>query len=85
MLVHREMPLSLIDIDNMRRATEAGAVICPANPGFYFLPQNIGDLVDFVVAGSELWSESERLSNTKHCRSRGSARYITPSLGVCKR
>ncbi len=49
-LVHREMPLSLIDIDNMRRATEAGAVICPANPGFYLLPQNIGDLVDFVVA-----------------------------------
>ena len=49
-LVHREMPLSLIDIDNMRRATEAGAVICPANPGFYLLPQNIDDLVDFVVA-----------------------------------
>lgn len=48
-LVHRESPLSLIDIDNMRRATEAGAIICPANPGFYLLPQTIDDMVDFVV------------------------------------
>ncbi len=49
-LVHREMPLSLVDIRNMRLATEAGAIIAPANPGFYMLPQTIDDLVDFVVA-----------------------------------
>ena len=48
-LVHREAPLSLVDIRNMASATEAGAVICPANPGFYMLPQSIHDLVDFVV------------------------------------
>ena len=48
-LVHRESPLSLIDIDNMRRVTEAGAIICPASPGFYLLPQTIDDVVDFVV------------------------------------
>ena len=48
-LVHRETPLSLIDIRNMAAATEAGAVICPANPGFYLLPRSIDDLVDFVV------------------------------------
>ncbi|MDP7348594.1 MAG: UbiX family flavin prenyltransferase, partial [Phycisphaeraceae bacterium] len=32
-LVHRETPLSPVDIRNMQAATEAGAVICPANPG----------------------------------------------------
>jgi len=48
-LVHREMPLSLVDIRNYQTATEAGAVIAPANPGFYMLPQRVEDLVDFVV------------------------------------
>ncbi len=49
-LVHREMPLSLIDIRNMEQATLAGAILCPANPGFYMLPRRVEDLVDFVVA-----------------------------------
>lgn len=48
-LVHRESPLTLIDIRNMEQATLAGAVICPASPGFYMLPRSIDDLVDFVV------------------------------------
>ncbi len=48
-LVHREMPLSLIDIRNMQAVTEAGAIVCPAQPGFYMLPQTIDDLIDFVV------------------------------------
>lgn len=48
-LLHREMPLSLIDIRNMQAATEAGAIICPASPGFYLMPRSIDDLVDFVV------------------------------------
>lgn len=49
-LLHREMPLSVVDIRNMLAATEAGAILCPASPGFYLLPQSIDDLVDFVVA-----------------------------------
>ncbi|MFI4860738.1 MAG: UbiX family flavin prenyltransferase [Phycisphaerales bacterium JB063] len=49
-LVHREMPLSLIDIRNMQQVTEAGAIVCPAQPGFYMMPKTIDDLVDFVVA-----------------------------------
>lgn len=48
-LVHREMPLSLIDIRNMQTVTEAGAIVAPANPGFYVLPESIDDLVDFVA------------------------------------
>ncbi len=49
-LVPRETPLSLIHLDNMRRAAEAGAVVLPAMPGFYHGVQSIRDLVDFVVA-----------------------------------
>jgi polyprenyl P-hydroxybenzoate/phenylacrylic acid decarboxylase-like protein len=48
-LVHREMPLSLIDIRNMQTVTEAGAIVAPANPGFYMLPSRIEEIADFVV------------------------------------
>ena len=48
-LVHREMPLSGIDLENMLKLQRAGAVICPAAPGFYLKPKSIDDLVDFVV------------------------------------
>jgi len=48
-ICHRETPLSLIDIDNMRHLTLAGAIICPTNPGFYLLPQSVQDIVDFMV------------------------------------
>ena len=49
-LCHRETPLSRIDIENMLRCTDAGAIIMPTNPGFYLHPATVGDLVDFVVA-----------------------------------
>ncbi|MEN6451660.1 MAG: flavin prenyltransferase UbiX [Thermoguttaceae bacterium] len=49
-LVPRETPLSLVGIENMRRAAEAGAVILPAMPGFYHGVKLISDLVDFVVS-----------------------------------
>lgn len=48
-LVPRETPLSLIQIDNMRRCAEAGAVVLPAAPGFYHGVKSVQDLVDFVV------------------------------------
>jgi 4-hydroxy-3-polyprenylbenzoate decarboxylase len=49
-LVPRETPLSVVQLDNMRRSAEAGAVVLPAMPGFYHGVQSVGDLVDFVVA-----------------------------------
>lgn len=49
-LVPRETPLSAIHLENMLKLARAGAVILPANPGFYHHPRNVGDLVDFVVA-----------------------------------
>jgi flavin prenyltransferase len=49
-LVPRETPLSLTHIDNMRRVTEAGAIVLPASPGWYHGVTAIHDLVDFVVA-----------------------------------
>jgi flavin prenyltransferase len=49
-LVPRETPLSAIHLENMLRLAHAGAVILPANPGFYHHPASVQDLVDFVVA-----------------------------------
>ncbi|MDJ0741514.1 MAG: flavin prenyltransferase UbiX [Gammaproteobacteria bacterium] len=49
-LVVRETPLSTIHLENMLRLAQAGAVIMPANPGFYFRPQAVDDIVDFMVA-----------------------------------
>ncbi len=49
-LVPRETPLSLAHIDNMRRVTEAGAIVLPASPGWYHGVTSLTDLVDFVVA-----------------------------------
>jgi 4-hydroxy-3-polyprenylbenzoate decarboxylase len=49
-LVPRETPLSLAHIDNMRRVTEAGGIILPASPGWYYEVNSPLDLVDFVVA-----------------------------------
>lgn len=48
-LVPREMPVSQIEIANMLRLSQAGAIICPASPGFYLLPKTVDDLIDFVV------------------------------------
>jgi 4-hydroxy-3-polyprenylbenzoate decarboxylase len=49
-LVHRETPLSVIHLENMLRLARMGAVILPANPGFYHQPHGIEGLIDFIVA-----------------------------------
>lgn len=48
-LVPRETPLSLVHLRNLTAATEAGATVIPAAPGFYHRPTTVEQLVDFVV------------------------------------
>jgi 4-hydroxy-3-polyprenylbenzoate decarboxylase len=49
-LVIRETPFSEIHLENMLKLTRMGAVMMPANPGFYFKPKLLDDLIDFMVA-----------------------------------
>ncbi len=49
-LVVRETPFSVIHLENMLRLARAGAVIMPANPGFYTNPTSVAEVVDFMVA-----------------------------------
>lgn len=44
-LVARETPLSRIHLQNMLALNDAGAVIMPFSPGFYFRPQTIDELL----------------------------------------
>ncbi|UOO81105.1 UbiX family flavin prenyltransferase [Uruburuella testudinis] len=49
-IVPREAPFSSLHLENLLKLSQAGAVILPPSPGFYHHPQNIGDMIDFVVA-----------------------------------
>ncbi|VAW77422.1 Flavin prenyltransferase UbiX [hydrothermal vent metagenome] len=49
-LVPREAPFSIIHLQNMLQLAQAGATIMPPNPGFYYKPTTINELIDFVVA-----------------------------------
>ncbi|MCK4768321.1 MAG: UbiX family flavin prenyltransferase [Desulfobacula sp.] len=49
-LVPRETPYNLIHLENMTRASRAGAVILPPSPSFYTFPKTIENLVDTIVA-----------------------------------
>jgi len=49
-LVPRETPLSVFQLENMTRAAQAGAILMPAMPGWYHGVQTPVDLIDFVVS-----------------------------------
>ncbi|HEX6550987.1 MAG TPA: flavin prenyltransferase UbiX [Gammaproteobacteria bacterium] len=49
-IVPRETPFSAIHLENMLKLARLGAVVLPANPGFYHRPASVEDMVDFVVA-----------------------------------
>lgn len=49
LLVPRETPFNTLHLENLLRLSRAGAHILPAMPAFYHQPQEISDLVDFVV------------------------------------
>lgn len=48
-LVPRETPLSLMDIENMLKAKQAGAIILPAMVAYYHRPRSVEDITDFIV------------------------------------
>jgi 4-hydroxy-3-polyprenylbenzoate decarboxylase len=49
-LAFRETPLSLVHIENMERATRAGAVVFPLIPAFYAHPQGIEEMIEQFTA-----------------------------------
>ena len=48
-VVPRETPMSLPQLKNMVLCAEAGAMIMPAMPAFYQMPQTLDDLADFMA------------------------------------
>ena len=48
-LAVRETPLNRTHMENMLKAHDAGAVICPAMPGFYFKPKTLEEAALFYV------------------------------------
>jgi 4-hydroxy-3-polyprenylbenzoate decarboxylase len=48
-IVPRETPMNLIQIDNLRTVTAAGAIPIPAMPAFYYGPKTFEDLADFIA------------------------------------
>ena len=45
----RETPLNRIHLENMLRMHDAGAVVMPAMPAFYFEPKSIAEMVEQFV------------------------------------
>lgn len=49
-IVPREMPASVIHLENQLTLARLGVTVMPASPGFYQNPNGIEDLIDFVVS-----------------------------------
>jgi len=48
-VVPRETPLSLADIENMRRVKLAGGIVLPPVMAYYYRPQTVDEVTDFFV------------------------------------
>ena len=49
LLVPRETPLHAIHLENMLKLARMGVKLIPAMPAFYYGPQSIEDMIDFLV------------------------------------
>jgi len=49
LLVPRETPLHAIHLENMLKLARLGVKLIPAMPAFYYGPQSIEDMIDFLV------------------------------------
>ncbi|MBT3504406.1 MAG: UbiX family flavin prenyltransferase [Piscirickettsiaceae bacterium] len=49
-IVPREAPFSVIHLENMLKLARLGVCVLPPNPGFYFKPTQLSEVIDFVVA-----------------------------------
>lgn len=54
-LAFRESPYSLIHIENMRRATRAGAIVAPPSPAFYIGSPSMDRFLDAYCARIARW------------------------------
>ena len=63
-LVARETPFNLIHLQNMTTITQAGGIVCPANPSFYSNPTTMEELArtvtDRVIGLAGLQTDSYR-------------------------
>lgn len=48
-IVPRETPVSTIHLQNMAKLSENNVIVLPAMPGFYPKPENVDDMINFVV------------------------------------
>lgn len=48
-VLFRETPLNRVQIDNMLRITDMGAIVMPPVPAFYNHPESLEDMVDHIV------------------------------------
>lgn len=48
-IVPRETPLSTLHLRNMYELSKLGAIIVPAMPAFYHIPESVEDMISFVV------------------------------------